>query len=34
LDSQSASISTFSGATYTSNAYKQSLASAIAKAKA
>jgi uncharacterized protein with FMN-binding domain len=34
LDSQSADIATFSGATYTSNAYKQSLAQAIAKAKA
>jgi uncharacterized protein with FMN-binding domain len=33
LDAQSASISTFSGATYTSTAYKQSLASALAKAK-
>lgn len=33
LDAQSASISTFSGATYTSAAYKQSLASALAKAK-
>jgi uncharacterized protein with FMN-binding domain len=33
LDAQSASISTFSGATYTSTAYKQSLAAALAKAK-
>lgn len=33
LTAQSASISTFSGATYTSTAYKQSLASALAKAK-
>jgi uncharacterized protein with FMN-binding domain len=33
LDAQSASISTFSGATYTSGAYKQSLASALSKAK-
>jgi uncharacterized protein with FMN-binding domain len=33
LTAQSASISTFSGATYTSAAYKQSLASALAKAK-
>ena len=33
LDAQSASISTFSGATYTSTAYKSSLASALAKAK-
>lgn len=33
LDSQSASIATYSGATYTSTAYKQSLASALTKAK-
>jgi uncharacterized protein with FMN-binding domain len=34
LTAQSASIATVSGATYTSNAYKQSLQAAIAAAKA